>query len=61
MSLCGVKFKAFPTGQQKRILSQWMGCARFIYSAKCDEDFYFRTFKAHSPALVGEPVPVDQT
>ena len=29
---------------QKVILSQWMGCARFVWNAKCDEDLYFRTF-----------------
>ena len=60
MALCGVKFKAHPTHEQKRVLSQWMGAGRFIYNAKVAEHEYFRTFKAHSLALVGVPVPVDQ-
>ncbi|MBT6120149.1 transposase [bacterium] len=42
--LMGVKFKANPTEQQKLSLSQWMGCARTIWNAKCEEDTYLRTF-----------------
>ncbi|NNG75295.1 transposase [Acinetobacter sp. ANC 4277] len=42
--ILGVKFRAYPTEEQKLILSQWMGCARFIWNAKCDEDKYYRTF-----------------
>lgn len=61
MSLCGVKFIANPTEKQKLVLSQWMGCARFIYNAKCSEDEYYRTFLKHSLSLTGEKVPVDQT
>ena len=61
MSLCGVKFIANPTSVQKLVLSQWMGCARFIYNAKCDEDEYYRTFLRSSLALTGERTPVDQT
>lgn len=60
MSLTGVKFRAYPTAQQKQILSQWMGCARFIYNAKCSEDRYFRTFLRKSLSLTGERIPVDQ-
>ena len=61
MSLCGVKFAAHPTEEQKLVLSQWMGCARFIYNAKCDEDQYYRTFLKQSLSLTGEKTPVDQT
>jgi putative transposase len=61
MSLTGVKFRAYPTSQQKRILSQWMGCARFIYNAKCSEDRYFRIFLKKSLSLTGHPIPVDQS
>ncbi len=61
MSQCGVKFKANPTEEQKLKLSQWMGCARFIYNAKCDEDEYFRRFRNHSLALTGEHIPIDRT
>ncbi|WP_180082075.1 MULTISPECIES: RNA-guided endonuclease TnpB family protein [unclassified Acinetobacter] len=42
--ISGVKFRAYPTQEQKLILSQWMGCARLIWNAKCDEDKYFRKF-----------------
>lgn len=50
MSLNGVKFKANLTEAQKLNLAQWMGCARFIYNCKCQEDEYFRTFRNHSLA-----------
>ncbi|WOG29223.1 helix-turn-helix domain-containing protein [Endozoicomonas sp. 8E] len=35
--LRGIRLKANPTDQQKLVLSQWMGCARVIWNAKCDE------------------------
>lgn len=57
----GVKFRAYPTAQQKRVLSQWIGCARVIYNAKCDEDKYFRTFQRKSLSLTGEKIPIDQS
>ncbi|HND19875.1 MAG TPA: transposase [Acidobacteriota bacterium] len=61
MSQCGVKFKANPTGEQKRILSEWMGCARFVYNAKVEEMDYFWTFRQHNLALTGYSLPIDQT
>jgi putative transposase len=61
MTLTGVKFRAYPATQQKRTLSQWIGCARFIYNAKCDDDYYFRSLLKKNLALTGEQVPVDQT
>ena len=42
--LMGIKYKANPTEEQKLILSQWMGCSRTIWNAKCDEDKYLRGF-----------------
>ena len=42
--ISGIQLRAYPTNHQKLILSQWMGCARFIWNAKCDEDRYFRGF-----------------
>lgn len=42
--LTGIRLQAHPTGTQKCILSQWMGCSRFIWNAKCDEDKYLRKF-----------------
>ena len=40
----GVRFKADPTENQKLILSQWMGCARFVWNAKCAEHDYQTKF-----------------
>ncbi len=61
MSLTGIKLRAYPTNEQARTLAQWLGCARFIYNAKCDDDKYFRTFLAKTLALTGERTPIDQT
>ena len=36
--LQGIKLKANPNNHQKTILSQWMGCARYIWNAKVIED-----------------------
>lgn len=57
--LQGIRLKAHPTDQQKRVLSQWMGCARLIWNAKCDEDRYFRTY-ARKYCSIGTYAPVDQ-
>jgi putative transposase len=56
MSMCGVKFRAYPTMVQANILSQWIGCARVIYNCKVAEDRqnYLR-FKE-----TGEKSPVHQ-
>lgn len=35
--LTGIKFQAKPTNEQKILLSQWMGGARVIWNAKCDQ------------------------
>ncbi|WP_455233381.1 RNA-guided endonuclease InsQ/TnpB family protein [Geopseudomonas aromaticivorans] len=40
----GIRLKAYPTPEQASILSQWIGCARVVWNAKCDEDLYLRTF-----------------
>lgn len=42
--LTGISLRAHPTEMQKLILSQWMGCSRFIWNAKCDEDKYLSTY-----------------
>jgi len=42
--LTGIVFKASPTLKQKKILSEWMGCSRFLWNAKCEEEFYLRSF-----------------
>jgi len=42
--LTGIRLQANPTKKQKLILNQWMGCARFIWNAKCKEEAYYNTF-----------------
>jgi len=57
--LMGIKLQAHPTGHQKLILSQWMGCARFVWNAKSDEDRYLGGF-ARRFMSVGTYAPIDQ-
>ena len=40
---------------------RWIGCQRFIYNAKVQDDRYFRTFVRKSLQLVGQYAPIDQT
>jgi putative transposase len=56
----GKKFRIYPTKEQIRTLSQWIGHQRFIYNAKVQEDRYFRKFKSKSLSLIGEDIPCDQ-
>lgn len=42
--LTGIRYQATPTSEQAIVLSQWMGCTRTIWNAKCDEDRYLRKF-----------------
>ena len=55
--ITGIRLKASPTKQQKAILSQWMGCARFIWNAKCATDKAQRVLLAQE----GQFPPVNQT
>ena len=55
----GIKLRANPTSDQKRVLSQWMGCARSIWNAKVDEERYYRTF-ARKYYPIGTYAPIDQ-
>jgi len=57
--LTGIRLKANPTGHQKTILSQWMGCARFVWNAKCEEHRYLTAF-ARKYYPIGTHAPVDQ-
>ena len=58
--LIGASFKAYPTINQKIVLSQWMGCSRFLWNAKCEEFSYFLAFaKKYCP--VNLKIPVDQS
>jgi putative transposase len=56
--LMGIKLQAHPTEEQKLVLSQWMGCARFIWNAKCDEHRYFNIF-ARKYHPIGVYAPID--
>jgi putative transposase len=56
----GIRLKTYPTGPQKRTLSQWIGCARVVWNAKCDEHRYLSTFaRKHMP--LGTYAPLDQS
>ncbi|MBF0440291.1 MAG: transposase [Oligoflexales bacterium] len=57
--LMGIKLQARPTETQKSVLSQWMGCARFVWNAKCDEDKYLSSF-ARKFLPIGTYAPIDQ-
>lgn len=58
--LLGIRLQAHPSEQQKLILSQWMGCARFVWNAKCEEDQYLRRF-ASKYLPVGTYPPIDSS
>ncbi len=56
MAICGVKFRAYPTRWQSKILAQWIGCSRVIYNCKVEEDqLNYKIFKE-----TGEKVKVNQ-
>lgn len=57
--LMGIRLQAHPTNQQKLVLSQWMGCARFVWNAKCDEDRYLGSY-ARKYMPTGTYAPIDQ-
>lgn len=56
----GIRLKAYPDVLQKQKLSQWIGCARVIWNAKCDEDRYYSTYVRKFEPL-GTYAPVDQS
>lgn len=58
--LLGIRLKAHPTDRQKLVLSQWMGCARFIWNAKCEENRYLTKF-AQKYLPLKTYAPIDQT
>ncbi len=58
--LMGVKFHSNPSKNQKIKINQWMGCSRFIWNAKCEENNYLTQFsKNYLP--IGTYPPIDQT
>lgn len=58
--LTSILLQARPTKDQKPTLSQWMGCSRYVWNAKCDEDKYLSRF-AQKYLPVKTYAPVDQT
>lgn len=50
-----------PTKSQAQALARWIGCQRFIYNAKVQDDRYFRRFARKSLQMAGQFAPVDQT
>lgn len=56
----GVRFAASPSPTLARVLAQWIGCQRFVYNSKVQEDRYFSTFYRKTLAFTGEATPLDQ-
>jgi putative transposase len=60
MSLTGIIFRATPKVQQKKVFFQWMGCSRFVWNAKCEENNYFYKFKQKF-LPINTKTPIDQS
>jgi len=60
MPITGVKFRAYPTAEQRQSLNQWMGCTRVVWNAKCEEQEYFYRFKTKFCAITTK-TPIDQS
>jgi len=60
MSLTGIKFRSNPKVEQRKTLSQWMGCARFVWNAKCEENDYLYKFK-QKYLPINTKTPIDQS
>jgi len=58
--LTGIKFRAYPTAEQKQALSQWMGAGRVIWNAKYNQWQYESTY-ARKYLPVGTYACIDQT
>lgn len=60
MAITGIKSSFNPSDELGETLSQWIGCARVVYNAKCDYDRYLRGFaKKFMP--IGTWPEVDKT
>jgi putative transposase len=57
--LAGVRFLAHPTDSQKQTLSQWMGCSKVVWNAKCEEAKYLNSF-ARKYLPIGTYAPINQ-
>ena len=54
----GIKYRLHPDENQAEILSKWIGCQRFIYNAKVEEDRALQkvSFAGRHPAAGGSEV-----
>jgi hypothetical protein len=60
MSLTGINLRARPKGEQRKVLSQWMSCSRFVWNAKCEENDYLYKFKQKF-LPINIKTPIDQS
>ncbi|OPZ24277.1 MAG: putative transposase DNA-binding domain protein [bacterium ADurb.BinA186] len=60
MSLTGINLRARPKGKQVKVQSQWMGCSRFVWNAKCEENDCLYKFKQKFLPLTTK-TPIDQS
>lgn len=58
--LTGIRLQAHPTEDQKLVLSKWIGCSRYVWNAKCEEDKYLTRF-AQRYLPVKTYAPIDQS
>jgi len=58
--LLGIRLLAHPTEQQKIILSQWMGCSKLIWNAKCEDERYMTQY-AVKYCPIKTYAPIDQS
>jgi putative transposase len=56
--LTGRKYRLYPTPEQATVLGQWIGCARFVYNTKVNEEKYLawlRHWSIFSPSWENIP------
>ena len=58
--ITGHKFRCYPDVHQQQTLVQWIGCQRYIYNAKVQEDKYFRALARKALSFTGKHAPIDQ-
>lgn len=58
--IAGIRLKAHPTVAQRKVLAQWMGCAKTIWNAKCEDERYHARF-ARKYYPIGTYAPIDQS
>ena len=44
----GRKYRLYPDADQAPILAQWIGCARALYNAKNEEEYYLQWLRRYS-------------